>query len=270
MGRAYISGSNFLAQRKWVRNRARKSDVITCMKYNQRGLSKGWVELEGLTAQQKNRTEKTANTMGSRSHPSPCRTARKMTSTGKVTRRRVIITNRELVPSPSREEPVLDEGNNAAACSAVDNRETKIEPTLPGRPKHHQWVKQISNEVRGGDEPLITIANNGNPSYRLANKSNTIPVALLITIAPNSGLHPCFRRSFTNGFLRVQTAQVIEDSITRIARKKGMGVLTKLMRAAETTPTRQRVTRSPRQDAMGGAMLSGNMDGLKWVLCEIG
>lgn len=50
---------------------------------------------------------------------------------------------------------------------------------------------------------------------------------------------------------------MIEDNITRIARKKGMGVLTKLMRAAETIPKRQRVTRSPRQDAIGGAMLSG-------------
>ena len=52
----------------------------------------------------------------------------------------MIITNRWLVP-PSREEPVLDEGNNAAACSAVDNRETKIEPTLPGRPAEHQIIK---------------------------------------------------------------------------------------------------------------------------------
>ena len=113
--------------------------------------------------------------------------------------------------------------------------------------------------MRTGNGPLITIANNGKPSYRLANKSNTIPVALLITIAPNSGLHPCNKRSFTNEFLRVQIAQVIEDSITRMARKKGMRVLTKLMRAAETTPTKQRVTRSPRQDAIGGAMLSGNV-----------
>lgn len=111
--------------------------------------------------------------------------------------------------------------------------------------------------MRTGNEPLITIASNGKPSYRFANKSNTIPVALLITIAPNSGLHPCVKRSLTNGFLRVQTAQVIEDKITRMARKKGMGVLTKLMRAAETIPKRQRVTRSPRQDAIGGAMLSG-------------
>jgi hypothetical protein len=42
-----------------------------------------------------------------------------------------------------------------------------------------------------------------------------------------------------------------------IARMKGNGVWMKLMRMAETAPRRQSVTRSPRQEATGGAMLSG-------------
>jgi hypothetical protein len=75
-------------------------------------------------------------------------------------------------------------------------------------------------------------------------------------MAPNNGDQPCLIRSFTKGFRCVKTAQNKDDSITRRTRIKGTGVLTKLMRAAETAPTKQSVTRSPRQAAIGGAMLS--------------
>lgn len=61
-----------------------------------------------------------------------CNIARNTTSTGSVTRRRVIITSRGLastVPAGG-----LEEVDRAAACSEVDSRETRIEPTPPGRP----------------------------------------------------------------------------------------------------------------------------------------
>ena len=40
----------------------------------------------------------------------------------------------------------------------------------------------------------------------------------------------------------------------------GRGELTKRMLSADTTPRSDRVTRSPRQAAIGGAMLSGEVD----------
>lgn len=40
------------------------------------------------------------------------------------------ITRFGLVPC----SPRVFEGSSAAACSAVDSRETKMEPTLPGKP----------------------------------------------------------------------------------------------------------------------------------------
>lgn len=77
-----------------------------------------------------------------------------------------------------------------------------------------------------------------------------------MTMAPNRGDQPCPIRSFTKGFRRVQTAQKIDERTTRKAMMRGAGVLTKLMRAAETAPRRQSVTRSPKQEAIGGAILS--------------
>lgn len=55
-----------------------------------------------------------------------------MTSTGIVMQRRVIITRRDDGDRGfSKGELVL---SSAAACNAVDNRETKMDPTLPGNP----------------------------------------------------------------------------------------------------------------------------------------
>lgn len=45
-------------------------------------------------------------------------------------------------------------------------------------------------------------------------------------------------------------------TITTMPSMKGMGVCRKGMRSVETRPMRQRVTRSPRQEAIAGAMLS--------------
>ena len=83
-----------------------------------------------------------------------------------------------------------------------------------------------------------------------------MPVALLMIMAPNSGDQPSFRRSFTKGFRCVKRVQKQDDSIMRRRRMSGTGVLMKLMRAAAAAPKTQSVTRSPRQAAIGGAILS--------------
>lgn len=88
-----------------------------------------------LTAEQKNIMENIANRIGRRSHPSQCNVARNITSTGMVMSSRVIMTSFGLGSSP-RNPDMLDDGNKAAACRAVDRRETNMEPTLPGRPSN--------------------------------------------------------------------------------------------------------------------------------------
>lgn len=85
-----------------------------------------------LTAQQKNKTENAANTIGRRSHPSKCKVMRNMISKGSVTNRSVSITSLALGPCESL-EPVGDFSSDE--CKAVDSRDTKIDPTPPGRPK---------------------------------------------------------------------------------------------------------------------------------------
>jgi len=96
------------------------------------------------TAKHKNIMENTANSHVRCNHPNQCDVARNITSTGMVTSSRVIMTSFWLASS-SLDADMCDDGNRAAACSAVDNRETKMEPTLPGR-------------------PLMTMASNGNPA----------------------------------------------------------------------------------------------------------
>ena len=58
----------------------------------------------------------------------------------------------------------------------------------------------------------------------------------------------------------MDTKQAVALQTIRIARMKGMGVLITSMRRADVSPTKQRVMRSPRQDATGGAMLSWRID----------
>lgn len=85
-----------------------------------------------------------------------------------------------------------------------------------------------------------------------------MPVPLLMTIAPKSGAQPCVRRGATRGFRRVKRPQESADRTTRTAMVKGIGVCRKMMSTEETAPRRMSVTRSPRQEAMGGAMLSAS------------
>lgn len=74
-------------------------------------------------------------------------------------------------------------GSDAAECNAVLSLETNILPTLPAIPD-------------------ITIAKSGNPSHRFPKVSSTMPVPLLITIAPNKGIQPLkLSRGLTCSFL---------------------------------------------------------------------
>jgi hypothetical protein len=49
----------------------------------------------------------------------------------------------------------------------------------------------------------------------------------------------------------------------RVAQMRGMGVLTTLISMEEMTPRRLSVTKSPRHDAIGGAILSSTQDNQK-------
>jgi hypothetical protein len=102
----------------------------------------------------------------------------------------------------------------------------------------------------------MTTARTAKPSYRLTNMSSIIPVPLLMTIAPNRGVHPCVRRGRTWVLRSVNAKHTAPTPMTRTPRMKGMGVCRRGMRRLERMPMRMRVTRSPRQEATGGAMLS--------------
>lgn len=54
----------------------------------------------------------------------------------------------------------------------------------------------------------------------------------------------------------VNTKQTLAPITTRAARIKGMGVSMTRIRTVDITPIKQRVMRSPRQEATGGAILS--------------
>lgn len=110
---------------------------------------------------------------------------------------------------------------------------------------------------------MIT-ASKANPLYRLTKRSRIIPVAVLMIIAPNNGVHPCEISPRTYGFLRTYSAHPKEDIMRRTQKTRGRGVLTKPMRNVETSPRRQRVMRSPKQAAMGGAILSDIGSGYAW------
>ena len=53
-----------------------------------------------------------------------------------------------------------------------------------------------------------------------------------------------------------KNAQAHEEIASRMQTMRGNGVLTKLMRSVEVRPNRQSVIKSPRQAAIGGAILS--------------
>lgn len=111
----------------------------------------------------------------------------------------------------------------------------------------------------------MATANNAKSSNRLTNMSNTIPVPLLITIAPKSGLHPCQIKCLTSGFRRAMVPHTPMETTTimtiRMIKRIG-GEENNGRSRVELMPRSVRVTRSPRQDAIGGAMLSIQEDAI--------
>ena len=102
----------------------------------------------------------------------------------------------------------------------------------------------------------MTTARTAKPSYRLTNMSSTMSVPLLIIIAPNRGVHPCVRKSRTCALRIVNAKHATPIPTTSTQRMKGMGAYKKGMRRLDSTPMRMRVTRSSRQEATGGTILS--------------
>lgn len=102
----------------------------------------------------------------------------------------------------------------------------------------------------------MTTARRGNPGYLEANVSSTMPVPLLMTMAPKSGVQPCDMRSLTKLFPRTTTAHATAEDMTSIAMIRGNAVLIQFINTELMAPRRDKVTRSPRKDATGGAMLS--------------
>ena len=141
-------------------------------------------------------------------------------------------------------------------------------------PCGERWITSIrilSPHYRGGldcyDEhgneqrtsmylPLMTAARRANPSKRLTNRSSTIPVPQLMTIAANRGTQPSQRRWLTLRLRRVTTAQPTAATARMMIMMRGKGVLIRTMLTDDARPSKRRVTRSPRHAAIGGAMLS--------------
>ena len=138
----------------------------------------------------------------------------------------------------------------------MESLETNIDPAAPGNPVIGLGFN-LTKEKRGRRYvPLMTTARTAKPSYRLTNMFSTMPVPLLIIIAPNRGVHPCVRRGRTCGLRSVNAKHATPIPTTSTPIIKGMGVCKKGMRRLDSIPMRMRVTRSPRQEATGGAMLS--------------
>jgi len=89
--------------------------------------------------------------------------------------------------------------------------------------------------------------------------SSTMPVPLLIAIAPNRGDQPSLMSGRTCGLFNVYIKQLMAMHTTKAATMKGMGVRIKGISNVDTVPTRSRVTKSPRQEAIAGAILSGSL-----------
>ena len=88
--------------------------------------------------------------------------------------------------------------------------------------------------------------------------SKTMPVPLLIIIAIKRGDQPSFNNGLTCSFLNVYIKQVNARQTTSAPTIKGIGVRMKGTRRVETVPKRTSVNKSPKQDAIAGAILSGS------------
>jgi hypothetical protein len=127
-----MSGSSFHLHRRLVKALARTSEVVTC---NTHQSSTSQIsECQTLTARQKNSTENAMNTNGSFTHPNARTRPRKNSSTGNATAISVSMTNRALGGGGLGMFPASRRMGRAAACNAVDCRDTKIDPALPGKP----------------------------------------------------------------------------------------------------------------------------------------
>ena len=96
-----------------------------------------------LTAVKRKKRASTVNMSGVVSHDEMRRMEKKAIATGMETKNSTSITRRGLGSRPSTPtEPGRGDTADPAACSAVDRRETNIEPAPPGRPEQ----KYLSNE----------------------------------------------------------------------------------------------------------------------------
>lgn len=75
-------------------------------------------------------------------------------------------------------------------------------------------------------------------------------------IATNNGVHPCHKRSRTCPFRLVESPNAAAERTTMRQTIAGTGVCMKGNNAVAMNPRTIRVTKSPRQEATGGAMLS--------------
>jgi hypothetical protein len=86
-----------------------------------------------------------------------------------------------------------------------------------------------------------------------------MPLAQEIAIAPKSGIQPWKSKSWTLLLRLTRRTHIVAEIIVSIQQMRGMGVLMTRMRIEEMAPRRLSVRRSPRPDAIGGAILSGNV-----------
>ena len=102
----------------------------------------------------------------------------------------------------------------------------------------------------------MTTARRAKPLYRSTNVSRTMPVAVLIAIATKRGDQPCVSRWRTCSLRFVMIAHPTAASASTTTMMIGTGVPSTPRCSSAMTPRSERVTRSPRHAATGGAMLS--------------
>lgn len=107
----------------------------------------------------------------------------------------------------------------------------------------------------------MTIANDPKSSHFVTKLSSTMPVPLLITMAPSRGDQPSFSMFFTNLFRKVA-----KNAVTRSAKSnmgstntRGVEYMSGRVRVTAMNVNRVSVSRSPRHEANGGEMLSERM-----------
>jgi hypothetical protein len=77
-----------------------------------------------------------------------------------------------------------------------------------------------------------------------------------MTIAPSNGVQPSLRSGLTCSFFVTKVAQKVAKRMTIAMTTKGAAVPIPRMRRVDIAASIDMVTRSPKQEAIGGAMLS--------------